>query len=225
MVQTVVRAAKMYITDIDQRDWDEYAQRLTSVLNTYYDGTRDETPFYLRYYKMARTQTYELVQEAVAERARRQNEDASQLQIETGSQVWLYLDLVKPGYARKLAHMWRGTFRVAEPVYNFAVRLETADTPYQLFSFAHVSKLKTVREFPSRPMVQLVIPADKRFDFDEELLPEDSWSAQQPEDDVFKVKEILDTRESRATRYGRTRREFNGGGNATPSTLGSTRRT
>ncbi|GMG14712.1 unnamed protein product [Phytophthora fragariaefolia] len=242
MVQTVVRAVKMYITDIDQRDWDEYAERLTFALNTSYDRTRDETPFYLvhgwdarstleatlsvgntshrdaearrwrmriqRHYKMARTQAHELVQEAVAERARRQNEDASQLQIETGSQVWLYLDRVKPGYPRKLAHMWHGPFRVAERVNDFAVRMETAGTPYQLFPIVQVSKLKAVREFPSRPMVQLTTLADECFDFDEEILPDDSWSPYELEDDVFEVEEILDTRESRATRYGRTRREF-----------------
>ncbi|GMF54403.1 unnamed protein product [Phytophthora fragariaefolia] len=47
MVQTVVRVVKMHITDIDQRYWDEYAERLTFVVNTPYDRTRDETPFYL----------------------------------------------------------------------------------------------------------------------------------------------------------------------------------
>ncbi|GMF45010.1 unnamed protein product [Phytophthora fragariaefolia] len=157
---------------------------------------------------MARTQAQELVQEAVTERARRQNEDASQLQIKTGSQVWLYLDRVKPGYARKLEHMWHGPFRVAERVNDFAVRLETAGTPYQLFPIVNVSKLKADREFPSRPMVQLAIPADERFDFDEELLPDARWSPHELEDDGFEVEAILDTRESRATRYERTHREF-----------------
>ncbi|GMF50401.1 unnamed protein product [Phytophthora fragariaefolia] len=102
--------------------------------------------------------------------------------------------------------MWHGSFRVTERVNDFAVRLETAGTPYQLFPIVHVSKLKAAREFPSLPMVQLTISADERFDFDEELLPDDSWSAQELEDDVFEVEEILDTCESRATLYGRTRR-------------------
>ncbi|GMF46602.1 unnamed protein product [Phytophthora fragariaefolia] len=161
-----------------------------------------------RHYKMARAQALELVQEAVAERARRHNEGASQHSIETGSQVWMYLDLVKPGYARKLAHMWHGPFRVAEQVNAFAVRLETAGTPYQLFPIVHISKLMPVREFPTRPATQLTVPADKCFDLDEELLPADSWDAQGMEDDVFEVEKILDVREGRATRYDRTRREF-----------------
>ncbi|KAE9157572.1 hypothetical protein PF005_g32779 [Phytophthora fragariae] len=78
------------------------------------------------------------------------------------------------------------------------------------------------------------MPAEERFDFDEELLPEDSSEATlELEDDVFEVEKIvkgglLDMdardassrtppvrgdavargREGRATRYGRTRREF-----------------
>ena len=43
-----------------------------------------------------------------------------------GSQVWLYLDRVKEGYARKLAHMWHGPFRVEEVCGDHAVRLEIA---------------------------------------------------------------------------------------------------
>ncbi|KAE8973020.1 hypothetical protein PF011_g25414 [Phytophthora fragariae] len=243
MVQTVTRAIKMYIADVDQRDWDEYAERLTFALNTSHDRTRNETPFFLvrgwdprstleatlavgntstrdaearrwrlriqRHYKVARAQALELVREAVKERARRQTDRATQHEIATGSQVWLYLDRVKPGYARKLAHMWHGPFRVTELISAFAVRLETAGTPYQLYPVVHISKLKPVREFPSRPATQLTMPVEERLDFDEELLPEDSWEAtHELEDDVFEVEKILDVREGRATRYVRTRREF-----------------
>ena len=34
MVQTVTRALKMYVTDVDQRDWDEYAERITFAIKT-----------------------------------------------------------------------------------------------------------------------------------------------------------------------------------------------
>ncbi|OWY94044.1 reverse transcriptase, partial [Phytophthora megakarya] len=47
MVQTITRAIKMYIADIDQRDWDQYAERLTYALNTAHDRTMNETPFFL----------------------------------------------------------------------------------------------------------------------------------------------------------------------------------
>ena len=33
MVQTLTRALTMYVTDVNQRDWDEYAERLTFAIN------------------------------------------------------------------------------------------------------------------------------------------------------------------------------------------------
>ncbi|OWZ08999.1 hypothetical protein PHMEG_00018361 [Phytophthora megakarya] len=53
-----------------------------------------------------------------------------------------------------------------------------------------------------------MVPAEARFDFDEELLPEDSWETYDADDDVDEVEQILNVREGRTTRYGRTRREF-----------------
>ncbi|KAE8908212.1 hypothetical protein PF010_g24539 [Phytophthora fragariae] len=51
------------------------------------------------------------------------------------------------------------------------------------------------------------MPVEERFDFDEELLLEDSWEAtRELEDDVFEVEKILNVREGWATRYGRMRR-------------------
>ncbi|KAE8908649.1 hypothetical protein PF003_g7966 [Phytophthora fragariae] len=41
MLQTVTRAIKMYIADVDQRDWDEYTERLTFAQNTSHDRTRN----------------------------------------------------------------------------------------------------------------------------------------------------------------------------------------
>ena len=47
MVQTLTRALKMYVTDVDQQDWDEYAERLTFAINTAYDRVRNIYSFYL----------------------------------------------------------------------------------------------------------------------------------------------------------------------------------
>ncbi|POM74053.1 LOW QUALITY PROTEIN: Reverse transcriptase [Phytophthora palmivora] len=47
MVQTTTRAIKMYVQDLDQRDWDEYAERITFAINTAHDRIRRETPFYI----------------------------------------------------------------------------------------------------------------------------------------------------------------------------------
>ncbi|OWY92566.1 hypothetical protein PHMEG_00038386 [Phytophthora megakarya] len=90
----------------------------------------------------------------------------------------------------------------------YTVRLETHGTPYQLFPIVHVSKLKPFRDFPSRPELRLTVPAEERFDFDEELLPKDNWEAHDADDDVYEVEQILDVREGRTMRYGRTRREI-----------------
>ncbi|KAE8973090.1 hypothetical protein PR002_g26306 [Phytophthora rubi] len=47
MVQTMTRTLKMYVADEDQRDWDEYAERLTFAVNTAHDRIRGDTPFFL----------------------------------------------------------------------------------------------------------------------------------------------------------------------------------
>ena len=39
----------MYVTDVDQRDWDEYADQLTFAINTAHDCVRENNPFYLIY--------------------------------------------------------------------------------------------------------------------------------------------------------------------------------
>uniref|UniRef100_A0AAV1UT41 Reverse transcriptase n=1 Tax=Peronospora matthiolae TaxID=2874970 RepID=A0AAV1UT41_9STRA len=47
MLQTLTRALKMYVTDTDQMDWDEYAERLTFAIPMEQDRIRGDTPFYL----------------------------------------------------------------------------------------------------------------------------------------------------------------------------------
>uniref|UniRef100_H3H5N5 Integrase catalytic domain-containing protein n=1 Tax=Phytophthora ramorum TaxID=164328 RepID=H3H5N5_PHYRM len=241
MVQTLTRALKMYVADVNQQDWDEYAERLTFAINTAHDRVRGETPFYLvhgwdprstleaslplgstrhrdreprrwRYriqqqYQRAREEVNARLKEAIQARADRHNDGIRPHQIEAGSQVWLYLDRVKEGYARKLAHMWHGPFRVREMIGPYAARLEVAGTEYRLFPIVHVSKLKAVKVFSDRPDVTLATDESGRFDFDEALLPEDSWEGDRS-DDEFEVERIADVRSGRKTRYGRVHREF-----------------
>ena len=144
---------------------------------------------------------------AIQDRADLHNTDQEPHGIERGTQVWLYLDRVKEGYARKLAHMWHGPFRVADVCGDHAVKLEIASTSYRLFPVVHISKLKRVRIFPDRPTNVLTTEETARFDFDEALLPEDSWETDL-EHDEFEVEKILDVRSGRKTRYGRVHRQF-----------------
>lgn len=117
----------------------------------------------------------ESLKSAIQDRADHNNADLDPININLVSQVWLYLDQIKEGYARKLAHMWHGPFRVAELCGECAVRLEIAGTPYGLFPVVHISKLKQVRNFHDRPTNTLRMPEEDRVDFDEAILPEDSW--------------------------------------------------
>ncbi|ETL99887.1 hypothetical protein L917_03354, partial [Phytophthora nicotianae] len=208
-----------YVADVDQKDWNEYAERLAFALNTAQDRVRGDMSFYLvhgwdprstleaaiplgsarrrdrepgrwryhiqRHYQQAREPVNERLREAIQEKADRHNEATRPHKIEVGPQVWLYLDRVKERYARKLAHMWHGPFRVSEVVDLHAVRFEIAWSGYHVLPVVHVSKLKPVRRFP-----------DCRI-----------WGAELDEDE-YKVERIADMRTARRTRYGRRLREF-----------------
>lgn len=231
----------MYVADVNQQDWDEYAERLTFAIITAHDRIRGDTPFYLihgwdprstleatlplgstksrdkeplrwryhiqRHYQRARDAVNVRLKVAIQDRADQHNADRLPHEIKCGTRVWLYLDRVKDGYARKLAHMWHGPFRVAEVCGDHAARLELAGTPYRLFPVVHMSKLKPVKLFPDRPKVQLMVGESDRFDFDEALLPEDSWLGELEEGE-FEVEKIVDMRSGRRTRYGRIHRQF-----------------
>ena len=90
---------------------------------------------------------------------------------------------------------------------DHAVRLEVTGTPYRLFPVVHISKLKKVKTFPDRPKNLLTIEEEYRFDFDEALLPEDSFEGNLG-DDEFEVEKIVDVRSDRKTRFGRVHRQF-----------------
>lgn len=149
----------------------------------------------------------ERLRTAIKARADQHNDRLEPHGIEPGMQVWLYLDRVKEGYARKLAHMWHGPFRVIEMCGDHAVRLEIAGTPYRLFPVVHISKLKRVKSYPDRPKNLLTIEDKDRFDFDEALLPEDSWTCDL-NDGEFEVDKIVDVRSNKKTRFGRKLRQY-----------------
>ena len=69
------------------------------------------------------------------------NERVPDNEVRAESQVWLYLDRVKEGYARKLAHLWHGPFRVIELVGDRAARLDISGTAYRVYPLVHISKL------------------------------------------------------------------------------------
>ncbi|OWY91006.1 hypothetical protein PHMEG_00040591, partial [Phytophthora megakarya] len=78
---------------------------------------------------------------------------------------------------------------------------------YQIFPVVHVSKLKLVKDFPDRPRVELTVDEADRLDFDEILLPEDSWVPDLGADE-YEVERISDVRSGKKTQFGRIYREF-----------------
>ncbi|GMG17940.1 unnamed protein product [Phytophthora fragariaefolia] len=129
---------------------------------------------------------------------------------EPGSRVWLFMERVKPGLTKKLAHRWHGPFRIKRKVEEFAYELELPDTAgYRFYPVVHVSRVKPVRDDNRRPTAELVdgLGEDDRFDFDEELLPEDNWEPAAG-DDEYTVEAILDDRWPISTGTGRNQREF-----------------
>jgi len=115
-------------------------------------------------------------EEAVKERADIHNEKVGNpVELKKGEVVWLYVDKVKPICKKKLAHLWHGPFRVKDKISDSIYELDTNGTGYKLFPMVHISRLKRKFEAPFRPDAALVTEGMERFDFDEALLPEDSW--------------------------------------------------
>ncbi|OWZ12270.1 hypothetical protein PHMEG_00014594 [Phytophthora megakarya] len=115
---------------------------------------------------------------------------------EEGSRAWLYMERVKPGLTKKLAHRWHGPFRIKKKVDEVAFEWELPDkSGYLFYPVVHISRLKSVNEFSSRPTTLLApeIAEDSRMDFDEALLPEDSWEPDHIAEE-YEVGAILDDR-------------------------------
>ena len=93
---------------------------------------------------------------------------------EVGDAVWLYIAKVKPGLTRKLAHPWHGPFQIVEKTQDYMCKLQIRGSPYRVFPWVHVSRLKPRLLYPDRPGAVLTgVPGD--MDLDDVLVPEDSW--------------------------------------------------
>ena len=101
--------------------------------------------------------------------------------------------------------MWHGPFRVREACSSHAVRLEFSGTPYRLFPSVHIFKLKRVNPYPDLPRNQLNVDGKDRLDFDESMLPEDSWECTLDEEN--EVDKIMDVRLGIKPRLRRIQRQ------------------
>ncbi|OWY98681.1 hypothetical protein PHMEG_00030494 [Phytophthora megakarya] len=118
--------------------------------------------------------------------------------------------LRQPGLTKQLAHRWHGPFRVKRKVEEFAYELELPDrSGYRFYPVVHLSRLMMVDKFGDRPSARLTRDVDEatRLDFDEELLPEDSWEPDHVAGE-FEVEAILDDMTPLSTSTQRAVREF-----------------
>ncbi|GMF59222.1 unnamed protein product [Phytophthora fragariaefolia] len=129
---------------------------------------------------------------------------------EVVSRAWLFMERVKPGLTKKLAYRWHGPFRIKKKVEDYAYELELPDrSGYRFHPVVHVSRLKPVNEFQSRPTPRLAADISEHppLDFDEEVLPEDSWEPDQLAGE-YEVETILDDKTPLSTSIERPVREF-----------------
>jgi hypothetical protein len=140
-------------------------------------------------------------------RRMKEDEDGQMVEeeIKEGDLVWLYINKVKTGYKKKLAHLWHGPFRVKKRITSFSVELELpAEEGYRFYPRIHIARLKLKKSFPERPKEVICVPEEARLDFDESLVPEDREVAT----DEFEVEEILDEKLKKKTRQGRQEKLF-----------------
>ncbi|KAH9182567.1 hypothetical protein AeNC1_015457 [Aphanomyces euteiches] len=139
---------------------------------------------------------HELLCQAVAKRAEAHNSrlpDAANDRIKVGDLVWVYIDQVKPGVKKKLAHLWHGPFRVLEKKHDYAsvqeIRGRLALRNHRFHAEVHDSRLKLQRLFQLRPTE--VLYDQPPVDFDEGLyLPPDSFEQDPDEQQVFGVRDV-----------------------------------
>ncbi|POM70935.1 Hypothetical protein PHPALM_12568 [Phytophthora palmivora] len=136
--------------------------------------------------------------------------ESTKLLFKEGDQVWLFMERVKQGLTKKLAHRWHGPFRVKRKVEEFAYELELpGKSGYRFYPVIHVPRLKKVVDAEKIPTTRLTAELEEgqRLDFDEELLPEDSW---EPDEGAsqYEVEAILDDGLPLSTSTARNERRF-----------------
>lgn len=245
-IQTVVRAIKCYMTDPEQKDWDEYVNQLELALNTSVNLQQRQTSYYLvhgwnprtqleaaippkdgtvkernalewrenvvKEHEKALAQAEFIQQKLMTERAEQANqrvEDALKITVRTeyqvGELVWLYHVLVKEGLVRKLSHLWHGPYRVEERVNESVYRLKIDKKDSTVLPLVHISRLKPFVSRMARPRER--VEGVQGDEFDEALLPEDSWY-EEGADDEYEVEKVLECRYKQRTRNGRRLREY-----------------
>ena len=102
--------------------------------------------------------------------------------------------------------MWHGPYRIAEKINEFTYKICLLNTKARFFSLIHVSRLKPFYNQQTRPTT-IIDTNDEIENFDEALLPEDSWEVDNNAEE-FEVEKIVDDRITRKTRFGKPLKEY-----------------
>jgi hypothetical protein len=125
---------------------------------------------------------------------------------QVGDRVWLYAPDVKLDENRKLAHCWVGPYRVRKAVADqpHYYELEVPSNS-QMFPAIHFDRLKLCFDRTDRPTEKLVSDGLSPIEFDESLLPSDSFETAPG---YVRVLKLLDRRWTRATRRAKPKIEY-----------------
>ncbi|OWY96338.1 hypothetical protein PHMEG_00033418 [Phytophthora megakarya] len=185
-----MQSVRVYAEDQLQQDWDEIAEKLIFAINNSMDTTRKETPFSLVHGGSDR---------GLGHRCYGRNEVSVRSR-----------EPCPVVHGTSEARIDEKNLHIDGMDQEFAYELKLPDrSRYRFYPVVHVSRLKMVEEFGDRPSTRLTQEVDEasRLDFDEELLPEDSWEPDHVAGE-FEVEAILDDRTPLSTSTERAVREF-----------------
>ncbi|GMF61280.1 unnamed protein product [Phytophthora fragariaefolia] len=220
-----MQSVRVYAENPLQQDWDEIVERLVFAINISQDTTWKQTPFYLVHGWDAQS-TLKAMASSLKGRLGKQL-DALAWRREVNRQQEIALKMAKEYQAVEKARRASGhndslsrqenaslpRLRVNESSEGNPGDAEDTDTSVsespKFYPGVYVSRLKAVKEFGDRPKVRLTreLTDEARLDFDEELLPEDSWEPDSLAGEN-EVESILDDRRPMETSTRKSVREF-----------------
>ncbi|GMF52160.1 unnamed protein product [Phytophthora fragariaefolia] len=188
-VKTVMQSVQVYAEDPLQQDWDEIVKRLVYAIYNSQDTTWKETSLYLVHGCPIDTQSDGVLLET---RDGRQSDTL----------VWTREVNRQQEIAQKMAKEYQAVEK-ARRASEHNISLS------RFYPVVHVSQLKAVKEFGDRPKVRLTreFTDEARLDFDDALLPEDSWEPDMLVGE-YEVESILNDGRPMETSTRRSVREF-----------------
>ncbi|GMF50568.1 unnamed protein product [Phytophthora fragariaefolia] len=199
-------ASSMVTHDQDPRFMSE---RIMFVLNTSFDATRLDTPFYLVHgWDAQATLSAMLGPKPSSIPERTAFEWRRKMQRQYGYAIACAEDLQKKAKRQRSeiqTKKWKELSERLKSGFEKGDSLKVTVSGYRVNPWVHVSRLKLRALFPKRPTVEIEVAEDD--DFDAALLPEDSWEPDS-ERNEYEVEKILDLRWSKRTRTSRRTREY-----------------